>query len=112
MSNNVQVIFSNKSKISDFNFWQELGLSDNFRILRLRTGQSIVQNVFPDNAWAAFEKVVYQDVTAADGEIRQVIKCTPRKKYDQEIQNGGVFLDINLNVSNDTGRKTGKKIKD
>lgn len=98
MINSLEVLFENKSKIRDFSFWSELGLSGNVKVLRLSPGQSLVQKVFPDNEWAAFEKIIFKDTTATGGEIRQIIKTTARKGYKQKPINGGVLLDINLNV--------------
>ena len=98
MVNSFEVLFENKSKITDFAFWSELGLSGDVKVLRLRPGQSLVQKVFADNEWASFEKIVYQDTTTASGGIRQIIKATARKGYKQKPINGGVFLNINLDA--------------
>lgn len=98
MISNFEVIFKNESRVQDFAFWSELGLSANNKVLRLKPRGRLIQKVFGDNEWRNFEKVVLKDTTAVGGEIRQEIHCTPRKKYTQKIQNGGVFLKVNLDV--------------
>lgn len=104
MISNYEILFENKSNVSEFRFWSELGITTNIKVIRLAPGQSLMKKVFADNAWSNFEKVVYQDVTAAGGEIKQIIKTTPRKGHKQELTNGGVFLKVNLDVDINQGR--------
>jgi len=104
MITNYEILFENKSRVMDFSFWSELGVSDNTRVLRLAPGQSLTRKVFVDSCWAVFEKIECKDVTAEGGEIQQVIKAVPRKGHKQELINNGVFLKVNLNPDIHQGR--------
>ena len=95
MDSNYEIKFVNKSK-KDFCFWEELGMSDSMKMLRLRPGQALDLKVFSDNLWANFESVTQRDITDDAGNVHPILEVKKRKGMEQKPVNGGKMLNVNL----------------